>query len=95
MYIRYSQPPADLFDWYEEYLQDDEEVEAKAGGGVVRFGICLGNSDARSKIHKSYLFSLVHTAGHDHWSNVAPISGQVGMVFHAISAHSRAHTEAD
>lgn len=35
MYIRYSQPPADLFDWYEEYLQDEEEVDAKAGGGVV------------------------------------------------------------
>lgn len=33
MYIRYTQPPGDLFDWYEEYLQDEEEVDAKAGGG--------------------------------------------------------------
>lgn len=33
MYIRYTQPPADLYDWYEEYLLDDEEVETKAGGG--------------------------------------------------------------
>lgn len=33
MYIRFSQPPADLFDWYEEYLQDEEEIDVKAGGG--------------------------------------------------------------
>jgi pre-mRNA-splicing factor 38B len=33
MYIRYTQPPADLFDWYEEFLQDEEEVDVKAGGG--------------------------------------------------------------
>lgn len=33
MYIRYTQPPADLYDWYEEYLLDEEEVDAKAGGG--------------------------------------------------------------
>jgi pre-mRNA-splicing factor 38B len=33
MYIRYTQPPADLFDWYEEYLQDEEEIDVKAGGG--------------------------------------------------------------
>lgn len=33
MYIRYTQPPGDLYDWYEDYLQDEEEVDAKAGGG--------------------------------------------------------------
>lgn len=33
MYIRYTQPPADLYDWYEEYLQDEEEIDVKAGGG--------------------------------------------------------------
>lgn len=33
MYIRYTQPPADLFDWYMDYLQDDEEIDVKAGGG--------------------------------------------------------------
>lgn len=31
MYIRYTQPPADLWDWYEEYLEDEEEVDVKAG----------------------------------------------------------------
>lgn len=36
MYIRYTQPPGDLFDWYEEYLQDEEEIDVKAGGGQVR-----------------------------------------------------------
>lgn len=33
MYIRYTQPPSDLFDWYEEFLQDEEEIDVKAGGG--------------------------------------------------------------
>lgn len=33
MYIRYTQPPGDLYDWYEEYLQDEEEIDVKAGGG--------------------------------------------------------------
>lgn len=33
MYLRYTQPPGDLYDWYEDYLQDEEEVDAKAGGG--------------------------------------------------------------
>lgn len=37
MYIRYTQPPGDLYDWYEEYLQDEEEVDVKAGGGQVRY----------------------------------------------------------
>lgn len=47
MYLRYTQPPGDLFDWYEEYLQDEEEIDVKAGGGQVgnerfRFSIdCL------------------------------------------------------
>lgn len=35
MYIRYTAPPADLFDWYEEFLQDEEEIDVKAGGGLV------------------------------------------------------------
>lgn len=35
MYVRYTQPPSDLFDWYEEYLQDEEEIDVKAGGGQV------------------------------------------------------------
>lgn len=35
MYVRFTQPPADLFDWYEEYLQDEEEIDVKAGGGQV------------------------------------------------------------
>ncbi|KAG7303843.1 PRP38 pre-mRNA processing factor 38 domain-containing protein B [Plutella xylostella] len=33
MYIRYTQPPADLFDWYVDYLNDEEEIEPRAGGG--------------------------------------------------------------
>lgn len=35
MYIRYTQPPADLYSWYNEYLEDEEELDVKAGGGQV------------------------------------------------------------
>lgn len=35
MYIRYTQPPAELFTWYEPYLQDEEEIDVKAGGGQI------------------------------------------------------------
>ncbi|XP_076308631.1 pre-mRNA-splicing factor 38B-like isoform X2 [Tachypleus tridentatus] len=35
MYIRYTQPPADLWDWFEPYLEDKEEIDVKAGGGQV------------------------------------------------------------
>ncbi len=31
--LRYCQPPADLWDWLEPYLDDDDEVDPKAGGG--------------------------------------------------------------
>uniref|UniRef100_A0A1B6J7V9 Pre-mRNA-splicing factor 38 n=2 Tax=Homalodisca liturata TaxID=320908 RepID=A0A1B6J7V9_9HEMI len=40
MYIRYTQPPADLWDWYDEYLEDPEEMDVKAGGGQV---MTIGN----------------------------------------------------
>ncbi|ROT80595.1 putative pre-mRNA-splicing factor 38B isoform X3 [Penaeus vannamei] len=33
MYIRYTQPPADLWDWFEPYLDDEEEIDVRAGGG--------------------------------------------------------------
>lgn len=33
MYIRYTQPPADLWDWYQPFLDDDEKLDCKAGGG--------------------------------------------------------------
>ncbi|KAF7661778.1 hypothetical protein LDENG_00254340 [Lucifuga dentata] len=35
MYIRYTQPPADLIDWYDGFLDDEEELDVKAGGGCV------------------------------------------------------------
>lgn len=34
MYIRYTQPPQDLWNWYENYLDDQEEFDPKAGGGA-------------------------------------------------------------
>ncbi|KAM6948467.1 pre-mRNA-splicing factor 38B isoform 1-T1 [Aplochiton taeniatus] len=35
MYIRYTQPPPDLVDWYDGFLDDEEELDVKAGGGCV------------------------------------------------------------
>lgn len=35
MYIRYCQPPKDLFSWLEPYLDDEEEIDCKAGGGAT------------------------------------------------------------
>ncbi|CAH2009988.1 unnamed protein product [Acanthoscelides obtectus] len=35
MYIRYTFPPPQLLDWYEDYLEDEEELDVKAGGGQV------------------------------------------------------------
>ncbi|XP_012730119.2 pre-mRNA-splicing factor 38B [Fundulus heteroclitus] len=35
MYIRYTQPPTDLLDWYNDFLDDEEELDVKAGGGCV------------------------------------------------------------
>eukprot|EP00058_Branchiostoma_floridae_P003344 XP_002588832.1 hypothetical protein BRAFLDRAFT_129046 [Branchiostoma floridae] len=35
MYIRYTQPPADLWEWYEPYIDDDEELDVKAGTGCM------------------------------------------------------------
>ncbi|KAL0275795.1 UNVERIFIED_CONTAM: hypothetical protein PYX00_003540 [Menopon gallinae] len=44
MYIRYTQPPADLYDWFENYLEDTEEMDVKAGGGqIMTIGDMLRN----------------------------------------------------
>ena len=33
LYIRYTQPPATFWECFEEYLDDEEEIDPKAGGG--------------------------------------------------------------
>jgi len=33
MYLRYTLPPANMWDWFEPYLEDEEEIDIKAGGG--------------------------------------------------------------
>ncbi|KAF1752596.1 hypothetical protein GCK72_019151 [Caenorhabditis remanei] len=39
MYIRYTQPPADLWYWLEPYLDDDSEIDPRSGGGdLMTFG---------------------------------------------------------
>ncbi|XP_050527743.1 pre-mRNA-splicing factor 38B isoform X3 [Daktulosphaira vitifoliae] len=49
MYIRYTQPPGDLWDWYESFLDDEEEIDVRAGGGQT---MTIGN------MLKSFLFKL-------------------------------------
>ncbi|PIC37545.1 hypothetical protein B9Z55_016135 [Caenorhabditis nigoni] len=39
MYIRYTQPPGDLWYWMEPFLDDDSEIDPRSGGGdVISFG---------------------------------------------------------
>jgi len=33
MYLRFTLPPAMMWDWFEPYLDDEEEIDVKAGGG--------------------------------------------------------------
>merc|ERR1712156_556008 len=33
MYVRFTQPPTELMEWFEDYLDDEEVIDVKAGGG--------------------------------------------------------------
>jgi len=33
MYLRFTLPPAEMWKWFEPYIEDEEEVDIKAGGG--------------------------------------------------------------
>ena len=33
MYLRFTQPPANMWGWFEHYMEDEEEIDVKAGGG--------------------------------------------------------------
>uniref|UniRef100_A0A915BYW9 Pre-mRNA-splicing factor 38 n=1 Tax=Parascaris univalens TaxID=6257 RepID=A0A915BYW9_PARUN len=35
MYIRFCQPPTDLWAWMEPYLEDEEQIDPRSGGGDV------------------------------------------------------------
>jgi len=35
MYVRYTQSPQDLYGWFADFLDDEEELDVKAGGGAV------------------------------------------------------------
>eukprot|EP00794_Sanderia_malayensis_P015922 gene15922-17523_t len=35
MYIRYCMQPKDMWSWIEPYLEDEEEIDVKAGGGCI------------------------------------------------------------
>ena len=36
MYIRYSQPPQDLWSWFEGYLQDEEVMKVESSQSINR-----------------------------------------------------------
>lgn len=33
MFLRFTLPAANMWDWFEPYLDDEEEIDIKAGGG--------------------------------------------------------------
>jgi len=33
MYLRFTLPPAEIWQWFEPYMEDEEEIDIKAGGG--------------------------------------------------------------
>lgn len=35
LYIRYTMPPKDFWEWFKTYLEDQEKIDLKAGGGQV------------------------------------------------------------
>jgi len=35
MYVRFTQNPQDLYSWYADYLDDEEEIDVKAGSGAI------------------------------------------------------------
>jgi len=35
MFLRYTLPASSLWDWFEPYLEDEEEIDVKAGGGKM------------------------------------------------------------
>lgn len=95
MYLRYTQPPGDLYDWYEDYLQDEEEIDVKAGGGQV--SQLYEPPITRTQQHPSSdCRSLTELfAGPNHRPDGVPVYDQAGLVLHSLSAHTRAHPEAD
>lgn len=106
MYLRYTQPPGDLYDWYEDYLQDEEEIDVKAGGGQVsqlyeppiNIPIYLTTYNNQSRFALGYIHSMLSflgLAGSDHGTNGLSVYDQTGLVLHTLSTHTCAHTEAD
>lgn len=92
MYVRFTQPPGDLFDWYEEYMQDEEEIDVKAGGGQVRFIIAKNRRSIQ--IINTNIYPFQSTDCHNR-SFAVPIPDQIGLVFNSISTNSGAHTKAN
>lgn len=95
MYVRYTQPPGDLFDWYEEYLQDEEEVDVKAGGGQVSSRTHKFGLKSRKISYHPYNFLFVPFLVDHHRTNALPTPHQVGLVFHTVSPNPCAHPKAN
>lgn len=88
MYLRFTQPPADLYDWYEPYLLDEEEIDVKAGGGQV------GTKPFPSP-HLQISLECPLISDYDNRTDDPPVVDQVGLVFHVVSAYSGTNPEAE
>ena len=62
MFIRYCQPPNTFWDWLEPYLEDDEEIDPKAGAWAPkeRFHIFLILFHLFLFLYSSILYVLGH-----------------------------------
>lgn len=107
MYIRYTQPPSDLYDWYEDYLQDEEEIEVKAGGGQVsvlyedpffvnRKECVLFYSGVKGPSDKSSLMVVTLStlpSAIDNRTNGPSVLDEAGVVFDTLPANSGSHSK--
>lgn len=98
MYLRYTQPPGDLYDWYEDYLQDEEEIDVKAGGGQVShctIAFILLLSICRFFCPVLVTHYIFHLLEYNNRTDGLSISNKTGLVFNFIPAHPSAHTKAN
>lgn len=84
MYLRYTQPPADLYDWYEDYFQDEEAIDVKAGGGQV--GQLYDYFFLLSSNTPVFLNILYYNCsiGINDRPNGLPIFNEIGLVFNTF-----------
>lgn len=89
MYLRFTQPPTDLYDWYEPYLLDEEEIDVKAGGGQV------GTKPIPNPMSAGDLNMCPQLPDYDNRADDPPVADQTGVVHYAVPAYSGTNPETE